>query len=479
MPGTSVLNAAPGQVVENLTMVAPGTGGAISLFNNKSNTNVTVDLVGYLPSPVPAQDFVAVQPARLLDTRNGGGAQNGTLSPLTVTGIPTIPIPSTGVGAVALNITTVNPSQNGFVTAWGTGTTAGNAPPTATQVSFNSNIAVSQSFAIVPVGNNGQISLNVNSTGTSNVVDVMGWFPGTAAGYPSAGNCSSTAPALGSGTDAGIPGTWWDPTRSGTSWQFNFVSGGFIATWLTFDSLNRPVWLTSGGIITQQQIDPVTGDQEYLLPLNQVQRLIGATGYSYTPAGSVAVTFTKGSAVSAAVRWQWNAAGNAPQLDECVYNFFQSPQAGLAMTGNPIDSSYTGEWYSPGQSGWGIAVTVNGTFESDAVTIFDVAGNPVWLYGTLSNPTTASQQVPLAYVKGTGYPAGFPTTPCSSNCKSEYTATNNKLTRTFTLLLRLYRHSDCECGLFNHRLGRDVQWPNLPISNPATITAYRHDPNHC
>jgi hypothetical protein len=46
-PGTSNLNAGPGQVIPNLVIAKVGAGGKISIFNLNGNTDVAVDVVGY------------------------------------------------------------------------------------------------------------------------------------------------------------------------------------------------------------------------------------------------------------------------------------------------------------------------------------------------------------------------------------------------------------------------------------------------
>ena len=72
--------------------------------------------------------FAALSPTRVLDTRSGQGgsgmlAAGGSIS-LQVTG--TGGVPSSGVSAVAVNVTAVGPSASGYVTVWPSGTTRPN-----------------------------------------------------------------------------------------------------------------------------------------------------------------------------------------------------------------------------------------------------------------------------------------------------------------------------------------------------------------
>lgn len=181
-PSTSNLNVVSGQTIANLVMVGLGSNGKVSIYNNLGNTDMVVDVVGYFLS---TSTFTSLIPARLLDTRSGAPtvdgqfsgqgaiASGGTLN-LTVVGRGNVP--AAGVGAVALNITSVLPPASGYLVAWGTGTTSGNAPPPTMDVNFWASGTV-PSLVIAQVGPNGQVSINNNSTGATQVVaDVMGWF---------------------------------------------------------------------------------------------------------------------------------------------------------------------------------------------------------------------------------------------------------------------------------------------------------------
>ncbi len=132
-------------------------------------------------------------PARLLDTRPGstigpavliGDLWKGEIIQLPVTS--TFGIPATGITAVAVNLTLVDADQPGY----------GQALPTfATAVGAHSNFNLDQAgqtrpnFAIVPVGQNGTISIYTN-TGGNLLVDVFGYFA-VAGGTTSAGRLVS------------------------------------------------------------------------------------------------------------------------------------------------------------------------------------------------------------------------------------------------------------------------------------------------
>jgi hypothetical protein len=126
-------------------------------------------------------EFVALTPARLLDTRpgqttvdgqfaGGGAVRGGTTLALQVAG--RAGVPGVGAGSVAVTVTGTNPSASTYVTAW----PAGSARPVASNV----NLAAGQTApnaVVVKLGTDGKISLFVASGSADLIVDVAGWFP--------------------------------------------------------------------------------------------------------------------------------------------------------------------------------------------------------------------------------------------------------------------------------------------------------------
>ncbi len=118
-------------------------------------------------------------PERLLDTRNGTGApqgavpNNGTVKLLVALGNSFLAPPG-DMTAVAVNITVVNPSAGGYITAYADGASR----PGTSNLNYTQGQTVANS-AIVPVAANGEIDLaNVTSaTGSTNLlVDVVGYY---------------------------------------------------------------------------------------------------------------------------------------------------------------------------------------------------------------------------------------------------------------------------------------------------------------
>lgn len=248
-PLAANLNVVSGQTIANLVMVGPGSNGKISIYNNLGNTDFVVDVAGYFSS---TSTFTSLVPARLLDTRSGGPtidgqfsgqgaiASNGTLN-LSVLGRGGVP--ATGVGAVALNIVAVLPPAGGYLVAWGTGTTSGNAPPPTMDINFWASGTV-PSLVIAQVGSNGQVSINNNSAGATQVVaDVMGWFPSTTVPFPP----SSVTATPGTGNNTAIV-NWTDASGGSTPTYLKIQRATSLSgPWTSVNSNYTPA--TSGQLI--------------------------------------------------------------------------------------------------------------------------------------------------------------------------------------------------------------------------------------
>ena len=177
-PPSSTINFTPGATVANMAIVPIGSNGRIDVWNNDGLVYGIVDVLGYFPS---GSSFVGLLPTRLMDTRpfnptvdmqfsGAGPIKTNTATSLLVAGRGGVP--SSGVGAVVLNVTVSNPTVTSFLTVWPSGV----AQPTASNLNFVPRQTVAN-MVIVPVGADGKVSL-YNSVGqTDAIVDVLGWFP--------------------------------------------------------------------------------------------------------------------------------------------------------------------------------------------------------------------------------------------------------------------------------------------------------------
>jgi len=191
---TSNLNYRTGQNIPNLVIVPVGKDGVVDFYNNSKGTvNVIADVAGYFTADGTGDQYVPISPARILDTRKGTGTNgkvakipaNGSIT-LTVAGAAGGKIPASDATAVSVNLTAVDSTANGVITAY----PAGQTLPTASNINYSTGQTVAN-LATVPLGTNGQIV--IHNTGNA-PVDVIG----DAAGYyttdHTAGNASAYVP---------------------------------------------------------------------------------------------------------------------------------------------------------------------------------------------------------------------------------------------------------------------------------------------
>ena len=180
MPLASNLNFVSGDVVPNGVMASIGSEGSVCFYSS-SETDLIVDIAGWFEGSA----YTGATPTRLADTRDGTGGQLGQLDPsnplvVQATGISATTaagsatsIPSTA-STVALNLTVVDPTAPGFITAYPC-----DAPrPLASNVNYVAGQVVANGV-IAPVSASGKVCL-YSSVATDIIVDLAGWFPGDA-----------------------------------------------------------------------------------------------------------------------------------------------------------------------------------------------------------------------------------------------------------------------------------------------------------
>jgi hypothetical protein len=174
-PGTSNLNFRTGQNIANLVTVPVGTDGTVDFFNgsSKGSTQVLADIAGYYTAS-SASSYAAIAPTRVLDTRKGQGApkaqiQSDASIDVKVAGANGIPATAT---AVAVNLTAVDATKNGLITAYPTG----QSRPGVSNVNYPASVATAN-MAIIPIGTGGQITFFNSSTGPTDLLaDVSGYY---------------------------------------------------------------------------------------------------------------------------------------------------------------------------------------------------------------------------------------------------------------------------------------------------------------
>ena len=138
--------------------------------------DIVVDVEGYFDSATGAATFAAAQ-SRLYDSRVSPNSvlAAGETRTLTVAGTANIPLPAAGLGAVVVNLTTVNATgtTGGNLTAW----TAGQPEPAVSSINFGTANSLRSALVLVVPDASGHISVHNHTSGPVHLVlDAEGWF---------------------------------------------------------------------------------------------------------------------------------------------------------------------------------------------------------------------------------------------------------------------------------------------------------------
>lgn len=176
-PLASNLNAsAAGETIANLAIVPIGASGTVKVFTERG-TELIVDVVGYLGADAlttPKGLFVPVQPQRILDSRLGLGAPQGSVGPgwsINTTVAGNGGVPATGALALAGTVTATQSKASGYVTVY---PTSDSLPTASTLNTVRAGQTIANSI-ILGLGTQGQITL-FSETGTQLIADVTGYF---------------------------------------------------------------------------------------------------------------------------------------------------------------------------------------------------------------------------------------------------------------------------------------------------------------
>jgi hypothetical protein len=170
------------------------------------------------PPPLPAtggqQQYHALPPARILDTRTGtGGVPVASLGPASTLDVQIAGrggVPASGVSAVVLNATVTNTTTPGYLVVYGRGV----ARPLASNLNWTAGQTV-PNLVEVPVGPDGKVTV-FNSQGSTDVIfDVAGYVSTADQAAGSAGLFNPLVPArlldtrtgMGGATTLGAGGT--------------------------------------------------------------------------------------------------------------------------------------------------------------------------------------------------------------------------------------------------------------------------------
>ena len=183
-------------------------------------------------------------------------------------------------------------------------------------------------------------------------------------------------------------GMWWDPNQSGAGIDFQLLGGDLYAIWYTYGSDGNPTWyIASGpyqghrweGTIGRFRRDPVSGV------------------VSDEPVGSMTVTFLDPR--NAVLEWELDELRGSQRIERFM------------LSADLPDFNYTGTWYEPAASGYGLTVATQGEVLATVLYFYDVDGVPRWAVGTTSAGGLGEQPiaVPVSVYTG-GFCPGCPAT---------------------------------------------------------------------
>jgi alpha-tubulin suppressor-like RCC1 family protein len=177
-PTASNVNMVAGVTAPNLVVAKVGLRGSVSIYNHSGTSDVIADVAGYFPT---GGTFVSVPPARIYETRPGepvvAGGTHADFAlydfddvDVDVAGIAGVP--AEFISAVVLNVTTVNPSSNSFVSVFPTGSRL----PAASNLNMTAGASPRPNLVVAKVGAGGKVTIHNHSGSTDIVVDIAGYF---------------------------------------------------------------------------------------------------------------------------------------------------------------------------------------------------------------------------------------------------------------------------------------------------------------
>ena len=208
-PPSSNLNFVGGQTVPNLVQVPLSSGGRVTAYNNAGSVDVIFDVGGYFTRTADGSAGLLhpLLPARIMDTRSGGGScaspsgacatlgPNGSLD-LQVAG--SSGVPTTGAAAVVLNVTVTNATGPlSFLTVYPTG----GSRPEVSNLNFVAGQTVPNRVTVM-LGPGGKVTFYNNAGSVDVIVDVGAYYT-DASGSGSGGAFTPLTPARILDTRAG------------------------------------------------------------------------------------------------------------------------------------------------------------------------------------------------------------------------------------------------------------------------------------
>ena len=157
LPNVSNLNYPTGGAIANTAISAISTSGELCIYSS-APTNLLIDITGWFDN-----GYTPTPPTRLVDTRTSRPAAANSITRVP---LPTAPANTRGA---AMNITAVNPTQPGYLTAYDCDQPTSTSTLNVTPGTTIANLAISG------ITTTGDICIYTSTT-TQLLVDHFGWF---------------------------------------------------------------------------------------------------------------------------------------------------------------------------------------------------------------------------------------------------------------------------------------------------------------
>lgn len=188
-------------------------------------------------------------------------------------------------------------------------------------------------------------------------------------------------------------GSWWNPSRSGNGWNLSHTpdDGQLVVTWFTYQSTGSATWYNA-------VLSPMFGVESFSGLLTSSQWSSGS------PKTTVRGTVTLSSHSPTAADFYWELDGRSG--NESI-QYLATGSIGSAP-------NLTGQWFPPGESGWGQVLDIQGAIGIGYVVLYDSIGQPTWVYGT-GTWNGSSFPIGLYQVVGTNLCPGCIGSPSTSH----------------------------------------------------------------
>lgn len=307
-PSTGALDFDDSATAQSVAIPLSADGQFRVLVGAGGPVDLVIDIQGYF-TPAAAAGVFTPAAVRLLDTRVAPvrTLAGNSVTKLTVAGVAGIPAVADGLGAVALNLRTVQPATGaagGYLRLW-----ASDQPePATSNINYTTQNVYRTDLAIVAVAADGSVNIRNGGSGPVDlVVDVQGWFGDPGPGLPLIE--SSAYPALSWTPAGGAPATFTitDSGAGSPATRFSYRLDGATPT-------------TVAGPHATITLPPPTAPGRHTLSVVAIDRLgVASPANEYTfnigspPAAPTGLAITAGDS-SADLTWTAGSDNGAPTL---------------------------------------------------------------------------------------------------------------------------------------------------------------------